>query len=210
MILIFRNFFNSDLKNLYENFLSLLHLNQHRCPYCNASCSLVKNGHYFRHCIMFISNTLFDTPFEVQRVKCKECGKTHALLPDCVIPYYSYSYGFIICVLCEYYLEPSTVEEVCDKFQISPHNLYHWKRIYDKQRVLCALVAQIQANKTNESILNYIKAQNPSAFLLCFFNEHRQPFLHDIPTGNSGKGKRYIHHMIYAWYQEQDHLIMKP
>lgn len=197
MILIFRNFFKCDLKNLYESFLSTIQLHQHKCPFCNASCSFVWNGHYLRHCITIINSDILDTPFDVHRVKCKECKHTHALLPDILIPYQTYSYPIIICILSEYYLTSITIEQLCEKYMISHQNFYRWKQTYNKQKILGALVAQIQSNK-DESLWRYIsKLENISNFLKCFFIEHQVVFLHNPTVYENRKIEAYHHHTIF-------------
>ena len=58
------------------------------CPFCNAKNSFVKYGTYTRSLNVLIKDELvkFNDLF-VQRVICKSCNHTHALLPNFIIPY---------------------------------------------------------------------------------------------------------------------------
>jgi len=67
---------------------------------------------------------------EVKRVRCGSCGHTHAVLPDWIIPYSTYSLQFILRVLAAYYLGSKTVEGLCQQYAISASMLYEWKRLF--------------------------------------------------------------------------------
>lgn len=55
-----------------------------KCPNCN-SYKMVKHGYYVRYLI--IDEHTEKHSIKILRVKCKHCGKTHAILPFLVIPY---------------------------------------------------------------------------------------------------------------------------
>lgn len=63
-------------------------------------------------------------------MRCGSCGHTHAILPDEIIPYSTYSLRFILRVLAAYYLGSQTVEELCQRYAISASMLYEWKRLF--------------------------------------------------------------------------------
>ena len=67
---------------------------------------------------------------EIKRVRCGSCGHTHAILPDNIIPYTTYSLTFILRVLCAHFLGSGTVEELCRRFSITPSMLYQWKALF--------------------------------------------------------------------------------
>jgi hypothetical protein len=56
------------------------------CPVCDSS-ELIKKGWRSRKLITFIGSLLL---FLIQRVRCKDCGKMHHVLPDTIIPYKRY------------------------------------------------------------------------------------------------------------------------
>lgn len=58
-----------------------------KCPYCKTKYSLIKYGHYHRNISVFLDHNIVNFYVPVQRVKCKGCNKTHALLPNFIVPY---------------------------------------------------------------------------------------------------------------------------
>lgn len=67
---------------------------------------------------------------EIKRVQCASCGHTHAILPDSIIPYTTYSLVFILRVLAAHFLGLKPVEQLCHRFSISPSMLYQWKALF--------------------------------------------------------------------------------
>jgi len=65
----------------------------------------------------------------IHRFKCT-CGHTHAILPDILIPYGSYSLRFILTVLCDYLIRHCSVEEFCTKYHIVKSTLYCWIHMF--------------------------------------------------------------------------------
>lgn len=59
-----------------------------QCPHCHSS-NVIRWGSYERNVIFFSENQycLQSQLLTVQRIKCKSCNKTHALLPKGIIPY---------------------------------------------------------------------------------------------------------------------------
>lgn len=66
----------------------------------------------------------------IRRVRCVSCGHSHAIVPDHIIPYTTYSLLFILRVLAWYFLGLGTVEQLCRRYAISPSMLYHWKVLF--------------------------------------------------------------------------------
>lgn len=82
MILTYSSYFKSDFITSYKEFISSLQLHVIRCPECNHY-ALIRHGFYNRH----ILTDEEDIVLRVVRVKCKHCGKTHAILPSTLVPY---------------------------------------------------------------------------------------------------------------------------
>lgn len=72
-----------------------------RCPACWVAGMLIRWGRYKRK--IWTEEEKYET--EVQRVRCKECGKTHGLLPDFLHPYRRYTLGLMQKVIWMYLLE---------------------------------------------------------------------------------------------------------
>ena len=62
----------------YENILNFGYLS---CPYCYSS-QYIRYGFYERNVIFIQNNSLCSKVLKIQRIQCKNCKKTHGLLPD--------------------------------------------------------------------------------------------------------------------------------
>lgn len=78
---LFKNY-NYFSQNSYDLALDELQLHTVKCT-CGKSGCLIRYGHYRRYVIV-MSEYL---ALIVQRVRCKECGTSHALLPSFLVPY---------------------------------------------------------------------------------------------------------------------------
>ena len=79
-------------------------------------------------------NTCHD--ISITRILCNSCNRTHAILPNILIPYSSYSLSFILTVLRAYFLGTKTVTDLCDYFQISISTLYGWIHLFNEQKLI--------------------------------------------------------------------------
>jgi len=70
----------------------------------------------------------------ITRVICNSCSHTHAILPDHLIPFGSYTLSFVLKVLRAYFLGAKTIISLCEFFQISISTLYDWIRIFKEQK----------------------------------------------------------------------------
>ena len=83
MITIYFKKINTLNQISYNNLINSLHINQITCS-CGRSCCLIKHAYYTRH--IKISGGV-KVSLSILRVKCTECGKTHAILPSIIVPY---------------------------------------------------------------------------------------------------------------------------
>ena len=72
-----------DFQKNYDDLVYSLQINMLECSGCHKSGCLVIYGRYTRH--IRLCGKLID--LSVQRVRCKECGKTHAILISVIVPY---------------------------------------------------------------------------------------------------------------------------
>lgn len=115
-----------------------LMLSNQRCPYCGAKGSMKPHDSYSRYMVSLKENKPVTESLRVPRVKCTSCGHTHALLPEMLIPYSSYSLRFVLNVLEAYFLHVHTVEEICEAYQIAHSTLYVFRNLFlsHKQMIL--------------------------------------------------------------------------
>ena len=100
------------------------------CPSCGSRGNCVLHGSYKRVLIDVAHGKVCYDSVEIKRVRCKSCGHTHALLPDYIVPYTTYSLLFILRVLAAHFLGSETVEQLCRRYEISTSMLYEWKALF--------------------------------------------------------------------------------
>ena len=100
------------------------------CPVCGSKGNCVPHGSYKRVLIDVEHGKVSYGSVEIKRVRCKSCGHTHAILPDYIVPYATYSLLFILRVLAAHVLGSETVEQLCRRYGISPSMLYEWKALF--------------------------------------------------------------------------------
>lgn len=119
------------------------------CPFCGAKQSCQPFAYYDRHLVDFIHGHVIDSSLHILRVQCASCQHTHAILPDVIVPYASYSLFFMLRVLGEYFLHLQPVDALCHKFCISHSLLYKWLDTFYKNK---ALWLGVLANAETESL----------------------------------------------------------
>ena len=82
MITIFFKDCNDFSQDFYNDTIDRLQLHMVKCP-CGKRGCLIRYGHYPRK-VKFMSSLI---SLIVQRVWCKECHHTHALIPSLLVPY---------------------------------------------------------------------------------------------------------------------------
>jgi ribosomal protein S27AE len=100
-----------------------------RCPGCGAKGRFSYHDSYGRYLVTYDGGVLIHE-INIPRYICGSCGRPHAVLPEMLIPYSSYSLGFVMIVLRAYFFRAvsgMTVIDICDKFQIAASTLYAFK-----------------------------------------------------------------------------------
>jgi hypothetical protein len=151
------------------------------CPNhdCGFRGDFVFNGTYKRYYITLCDGQILEEFFYVQVIKCRRCGKSHALLPSFLVPYLSYTNTFIIMVLAERYINKLTISDICNKYQINPTLFYQWIKRFNKDKVLASIVLQIQSNKPKmvlDTLLTLAEDQI-TVFLKNFYSAYTLMFL---------------------------------
>ena len=105
------------------------------CPYCGAKGTCKKRGSYERSLVTFPDGKPQVVRLRIPRVQCT-CGKSHALLPDFIVPYLSYSLPTILHILSDYFTRRLTIRGICEKYLVSPPLICRFKKrflIHKKQ-----------------------------------------------------------------------------
>jgi len=173
----------SSATSLFHRFINSFLPERESCPYCGAAGTCSSFGSYDRYIIDFVAGRSTEVSVKVPRVRCSGCGCTHAILPDVLVPYRSYSLFFMLHVIGEYLAHIRTVEQTCLRFGITVSMFYRWLRVFKahKEEWLGAL----KSFETEDTTLFYdLTHCDPfSAFskefyhrtLLSFLQSHRNP-----------------------------------
>lgn len=114
----------------------------------------------------------------VKRVRCKSCGHTHAVVPDYIIPYTTYSLLFILRVLAAYFLGTRTVETLCRRFCITPSMLYQWKSVFLKDlEIWLGVLAAAETGPVNFIGQLFAMPSYAACFGIPFFSITARSFL---------------------------------
>lgn len=139
------------------------------CPACGCKGSCRVHAYYDRFVVDFVKGRSVSSRIRVTRVICS-CGHTHAILPDPLIPYRSYSLFFILRVLTEYFLHLKKVAGLCNTFLITPSMLYRWKKLFlEHRREWLGLIPSME---------NTILASLKKLAILDPFSSFAAPFFH--------------------------------
>lgn len=113
------------------------------CPSCGAPQSKYRcNGSYQRHFVCYEDGAVCSRSITIRSVKCSSCLKSHVLLVSIIIPWSSYSLGFIISLL---YARVTgkfpSVLSLCEHFDISESTYYRLRKRFtlDSKELLAAL-----------------------------------------------------------------------
>ncbi|MDR2861237.1 MAG: DUF6431 domain-containing protein [Syntrophobacterales bacterium] len=158
--------FKLNLTNITDNELFRAFIPRKKtCPKCKAHGRLKPHGSYGRDMLSINGGNPGRERVRIMRVICTSCNTTHALLPDILIPYGSYSLRFIISVIKAYLNRAGTVEELCSRYQIAISTLYRWKALFKNHtNLLLKAFGQIsQATKEAVAFICGIEAL-PASF----------------------------------------------
>ena len=103
-------------ENQYKNIIQSLNFNELSCPKCNSK-GLRAHASYSRYVDFFKRSH----KVTIQRLRCPECGSTHAVLIEDMIPYSIASYSLIVEVIADMdFLESSHAAYLKDKYLTYP------------------------------------------------------------------------------------------
>lgn len=77
---------NTSFKEILKIYKDLINLPYLECPYCEST-ELISWGSYTRNINYIHNNTILYETINIKRVRCKNCGHTHALIPSFIVPY---------------------------------------------------------------------------------------------------------------------------
>ena len=151
------------------------------CPFCGAKGTCKKRGSYERSLVTFSNGTAEVIRLKIPRVQCS-CGKSHALLPDFIVPYLSYSLPMILLILSDYFKRRLTIRGICEKYMVSPPQIYRFKKrflLHKKHWLGVLRDMELSAPSFMEELLTASCSHFQDAFLrlttYSFLQSHKNP-----------------------------------
>ncbi|MFA6939520.1 MAG: DUF6431 domain-containing protein [Clostridiaceae bacterium] len=125
------NFIDVSAEAFFHQAMAQLNLYDHTCPFCQTKHpDWKRHAAYERYLISFENGRTVSYQITIVRYKCSSCGHTHAILPESIISYQSYSFLFITSVMRDYFTVSLTIEAICEKYNISVSTLYFRKKLF--------------------------------------------------------------------------------
>jgi transposase-like protein len=152
------------------------------CPRCGAIGKLGPYGGYFRWLISHWKRKIDSRHIWIRRFKCESCGATHALLPDILTPYSSYSLHFKLTVLIAYFERDCTVVALCKEFEIAISTLYEWIKCLTSHKELMIGVLSNQKIPALDFLRDLIDSADLSGTLSRFFRKYGFSFMQRKPA----------------------------
>ena len=90
-------------KSLFDSYMERFQPERETCPICRSTGNCHIHHYYGRSIIDFKAGRQEKSDLCVLRVFCDSCRHSHAVLPDIIIPYSSYSLFFVLRLLGEYF-----------------------------------------------------------------------------------------------------------
>ena len=172
-------------KVLFDSYMDTFCPEKQTCPVCGSSFHCQIHAYYGRRIIDFICGVPVTTEVTVLRLACQSCGHTHAVLPDLIIPYSSYSLFFILRVLAEAFLHISSLERLCERFCITRNQLYKWKQLFQQHKREWLGILEDSEISGMDFLLMLVIKSDYSSFAMGFTEKTAYSFLqsHRNPSG---------------------------
>ena len=163
------------------------------CPICGSTGNCHIHDYYGRSIIDFRNGRRQKANLCIMRVFCESCEHAHAVLPDIIVPYSSYSLFFILFILGEYFAGLHTIEQLCERFDVSPKQFHKWLKLWHSHKE--QWLGMLDASETDNAAFfrQLILQYSYSAFSMDFIRLTARSFLqsHRNPVLISPKNARY-------------------
>ena len=169
------------------------------CPVCGSTGNCHIHDYYSRSIIDYKSGRQDKSGLCVLRVFCDSCQHAHAILPDIIIPYSSYSLFFVLRILGEFFVGLHTIEQICERYAISRNQFYKWLALWKvHKREWLGLLADAETSDLS-FLRNLAASEAYSAFSMEFIRLTSRSFLqcHRNPLPVRPKNAR-CHQTVFA------------
>lgn len=187
------------IRNLFQQTLQRTPLFLLVCPYCGAKGTCRRRGSYERNLVTFSDGKPEVLRLRIPRVQCP-CGKSHALLPDLIVPYLSYSLPMILMILSDYFHRRLTIRGICEKYLVNVPLIYRMKKwflLHKKQWLGALRDMELCAPDFVEELLTESYSRFRDAFLrltaYSFLQSHKNPANCERPRLGPADARPFCH-----------------
>ena len=113
-----------EIKEIIEIYMKKEEFEELACPQCGSD-ELIKWGSYKRIIYYLDNQKIKYKNIEIKRIKCRKCNKTHALLPEYIVPYKQ--------ALLDIILLSIDNNEIAYGLSFSYETIENWKKIYKRR-----------------------------------------------------------------------------
>ena len=186
-------------KSLFDSYMEQFKPQFETCPICGSTGNCHIHDYYGRSVIDFKGGRQDKSQLCVLRVFCDSCQHAHAILPDIIIPYSGYSLFFVLRILGEYFAGLYTIEQLCQRFNVSQNQFYKWLTLWKShKKEWLGLLADTETS--DYDFFNQLVALHSySSFSMEFIRLTSHSFMqcHKNPIPKFPKNARY-HQNIFA------------
>ena len=169
------------------------------CPICGSTGNCHVHDYYGRSIIDLRTGRKQKENLCIMRVFCDSCNHAHAILPDVIIPYSSYSLLFVLRLLGEFFAGLFTIEQLCERYDISKNQFFKWLALWKShKREWLGLLSDAETSDFS-FLKKLVSACSFSVFSEGFIRCFSLSFLqsHRNPTLASLKNAQY-HQTVFA------------
>ena len=138
MIIVFNEKINTISQEIYDRIINSIHLYSVTCT-CGHSGCLTRHAYYSRS-IRFRSVLV---TLKLLRVKCSRCGRTHAILLSCIIPYSQIPLEDQIKIVLDYESGSDVMSVLETNYLVDPREVYDTVSKYRRFWRQCLLSEKI-------------------------------------------------------------------
>lgn len=151
------------------------------CPKCGKTHLIPMESSYSRKIIFKVENILIKLNITVPRLKCTNCGSTHAVLPSFCVPFKQYSKQAILEIVSE--ASETSTQTVADNLNIDSKQVRRFVNVFQSFANDTSLIFHMYPNKfhcsiDNDSKLHIIVQSLPYDFDALYFREFRKIYLY--------------------------------
>lgn len=160
----------NSIEEMISKYEDILNIQKFKCPNCNCS-EFNYYGYYIRNVVSINEEgNILEYKIKLKKIKCKNCGMIHAIIPNFLIPYRQYCLKTINKVLEDKIEKEFSNKDIIEKYNISRQLLKKWIDVFscfkNKLSTLYGKSKNIFKNINDDKIINSFYCEFNEIYLL--------------------------------------------